>query len=62
MRQMLEALKSQGHVLVAEAYVCTEAQRNLVAKADEQALQDLEVILATVELSGASQVISASQA
>ena len=62
MRQMLEALKSQGHVLVAEAYVCTEAQRNLAAKAGEQALQDLEVILATIEVTGARQVISASQA
>ena len=62
MRKMLEALKSQGHVLVAAAYVCTEAQRNLAAKADGQALQDLEVILATVELTGARQVISASQA
>ena len=62
MRQMLKALKSQGHVLVAEAYVCTEAQRNLAAKAGEQALQDLEVILATIEVTGARQVISASQA
>ena len=62
MRQMLEALKSQGHVLVAEAYVRTEAQRNLAAKAGEQALQDLEVILATIEVTGARQVISASQA
>ena len=62
MRQMLEALKSKGHVLVAEAYVRAEAQRNLAAKAGGQALQDLEVILATIEVTGARQVISASQA
>ena len=62
MRQMLTALKNQGHVLVAEAYVCTEARRNLVAKAGETALQDLEVILATVELGGLRQAITASQA
>ena len=62
MRQMLTALKNQGHVLVAEAYVCTEARRNLVAKAGETTLQDLEVILATVELGGARQAITASQA
>ena len=62
MRQMLAALKNQGHVLVAETYVCTEAQRNLVAKAGETALQDLEVILATVESGGARQTITVSQA
>lgn len=62
MRQMLTALKNQGHVLVAEVYVCTEARRNLVAKAGETTLQDLEVILATVELSGSRQAITASQA
>ena len=61
-RQMLTALINQGHVLVAEAYVCTEARRNLVAKAGETTLQDLEVILATVELGGLRQAITASQA
>ena len=61
-RQMLTALINQGHVLVGEAYVCTEARRNLVAKAGETTLQDLEVILATVELSGSRQAIAASQA
>ena len=62
MRQMLTALKNQGHVLVAEAYVCTEARRNLVAKAGEAAIQDLESILMDLELSGARQAITASQA
>lgn len=62
MRQMLAALKNQGHVLVAETYVRAEAQRNLVAKAGETALQDLEAILATVESGGARQTITASQA
>ena len=62
MRQMLAALKNQGYVLVAEAYVCTEARRNLVAKAGETALPDLESILMDVELSCARQAITASQA
>lgn len=62
MRQMLNALKSQGHVLVAEEYVCTEARRNLAAKANPAAVQDLNIILADVELRGAKQAISAAQA
>lgn len=62
MRQMLAGLKNQGHVLVADAYVCAEAQRNLVAKASKTALQDLEVILVNVESGGARQTITANQA
>lgn len=66
MRQMLAGLKNQGqnqgYMLVADAYVCAEAQRNLVAKASETALQDLEVILVNVESGGARQTITANQA
>lgn len=62
MRQMLRALKSRGHTLVADEYVCTEARRNLATKANPAALQDLESILNDVELRGIKQIISASQA
>ncbi len=61
MRQMLHALKSRGHTLVAEEYVCTEAKRNLAAKAGAAALQDLDVILNDVELRGTKQIISVAQ-
>lgn len=62
MRQLLDALTRRGHVLVAENYVCTEARRNLAAKAGAQALADLEAILAQVETEGARQAILPSQA
>ncbi len=57
MRQMLSALKSQGHTLVADEYVCIEARRNLAIKAGATALQDLETILADVQLGGAKQIM-----
>lgn len=62
MRQLLDALARRGHVLVAENYVCTEARRNLAAKAGAQALQDLEAILRRVETDGARQAISPNEA
>lgn len=62
MRQLLDALTRRGHVLVAENYVCTEARRNLVAKAGANALSDLEAILAQVETEGARQAIAPSLA
>lgn len=62
MQQLLTALKAQGHALVADEYVHIEARRNLAAKADPEALQRLEVILADVELGGARSAISPLQA
>jgi uncharacterized protein len=62
MRQLLTALKAHGHVLVADEYVHIEARRNLAAKADAEALQHLEMILADVELGGARSAISPEQA
>ena len=62
MRQLLHALHAQGRVLVADAYVCTEAQRNLAAKAGAQALLDLEAILAMLEASCAKRSLSAAAA
>ncbi len=62
MRQMLHALKTQGHVLVADDYVCIEARRNLAIKVGAAAQQDLEAILADVRLGGARQTMKPSQA
>jgi uncharacterized protein len=62
MRQMLHALKNQGHALVVDDYVCTEARRNLAAKARAAALQDLEAILNVVNLHDTKQIISPAQA
>ena len=62
MRQLLHALRSQGHVLVAESYVCTEASRNLSAKAGAHALHDFQAILTHAETDGQRQSISPSQA
>ena len=61
MRQMLRSLKNQAHVLVADEYVCTEARRNLAAKAGAMALQELDAILADVELGRARQILSPFQ-
>lgn len=62
MRQLLLALHAQGHVLVVDTYVCTEAQRNLAAKAGAQALLDLDAILPMLETSGAKRSLSAAAA
>ncbi len=62
MRQMLHALRGQGHTLVADDYVCIEARRNLTAKASAVALQDLDAMLNDVELRGTKQTISTEQA
>lgn len=50
MRELLQLLQSAGHGLVADAYVVTEAQRNLAAKEPAQALTDLETLLKVVEV------------
>jgi uncharacterized protein len=62
MRQMLTALQAQGHGLVADEYVLTEARRNLAAKAGAAALQDLERIVANAEIGGARQAINSTLA
>ena len=62
MRQMLNALKNRGYVLVADDYVCIEARRNLATKAGAIALQDLAAILLDVEIGGARQIMTPSHA
>ena len=48
MRGFLETLRSNGHTLVADAYVVEEARRNLEAKFPA-ALKDFEVMLHQLE-------------
>ena len=62
MRELLQILQSAGHALVADAYVVTEAQRNLAAKESAQSLTDLETLLKVVEVASARQQRSASVA
>ena len=55
-RQLLEALVSQKHVLCADAYVVTEARRNLSAKAPAASLRSLDELLARVQVSATNIV------
>ena len=50
-RQLLQNLKLSRHTLVADTYVQTEAKRNIAAKADAQAVSDLDALLDKVEVS-----------
>lgn len=49
-RQLLRNLTLAKHFLVADSYVQTEAQRNISAKADAQAVRDLAALLSQVEV------------
>jgi uncharacterized protein len=50
-RQLLRDLKQAEHALVADTYVQVEASRNIAAKADEQAVRDLEALHGQIEVS-----------
>jgi uncharacterized protein len=50
-RQLLRNLMLAKHTLVADSYVQAEAQRNIAAKANAQAVHDLDALLSTVEVS-----------
>lgn len=50
-RQLLYALHADGHVLVADDYVATEARRNVAAKADHPAQAYLQALLGQIEVS-----------
>jgi len=50
-RQLLRNLTLARHTLVADSYVQAEAQRNIAAKADAQAMRDLDTLLSKVEVS-----------
>lgn len=49
-RQLLRNLTLAKHTLVADSYVQTEAQRNIAAKADAQAVHKLDVLLSQIEV------------
>lgn len=53
-RRLIYLLHADGHVLVADAYVAAEAQRNLAAKAGADAAAYLDALLSKIELNGAS--------
>ena len=50
-RQLLRHLTLAKHTLVADSYVQLEAQRNIAAKADAQAVRDLDALLSKVDIS-----------
>ena len=50
-RQLRQLLKQAGHTLVADSYVLAEASRNIAAKADAQAVSDLDALLGQVDVS-----------
>ena len=49
-RALLHLLEEQGHALVADAYVATEARRNLSSKCPDVGIAVLDALLARVEL------------
>ncbi len=50
-RQLLKNLTRTKHTLVADTYVQAEASRNIAAKADAQAIRDLDALLSQIETS-----------
>jgi len=50
-RLLLQALHAAGHQLVADAYVATEARRNVAVKAGNDASGYLEALLSRIEVS-----------
>ena len=48
--QLLTELQHKQHTLVADGYVQAEARCNIAAKADAQAMRDLEALLSTVNV------------
>ncbi len=58
-RALLRLMLERGHVLVVDAYVIAEAQRNLEAKG-RQALQVLDALLPQLVVGAAAPVAAAS--
>ena len=50
-RRLLHHLHAEGHVLVADEYVATEARRNVLAKAGGDASDYLAALLTQIEVS-----------
>ena len=51
--RLLKLLAKQKHVLCADEYVVIEAKRNLMAKADREAIDRLDSLLKQIEVSPA---------
>ena len=49
-RQLLHDLHADGHVLAADAYVATEAHRNIAAKSTGDAVDYLQALLSRIEV------------
>ena len=52
-RQLVQALQADGHALVADEYVATEARRNIAGKANADSQAYLQNLLAQIEVSAA---------
>lgn len=52
-RQLTQALQADGHVLVADEYVATEARRNIAGKAGALSQVYLQNLLSQIEISAA---------
>jgi predicted nucleic acid-binding protein len=50
-RLLVHELHTAGHILVADAYVATEARRNVAAKAGSEATGYLQALLTQIEVS-----------
>lgn len=49
-RKLLQLLRAEGHILVADGFVVEEARRNLARKSSGQPLEDLDKLLTVVEV------------
>ncbi len=49
-RQLLHDLNADGHLLVADTYVSTEAQRNIATKSNGDAIDYLQTLLSRIEV------------
>lgn len=61
-RHFLAALHASGHVLVADEYVATEAQRNISAKAAPSSVEYLHALLSRIEVASLQPRASRSSA
>ena len=52
-RQLIRALQADGHALVADEYVATEARRNIAGKAKADSQTYLQNLLSQIEISAA---------
>ena len=61
-RQLVQALQVDGHALVADEYVATEARRNIAGKAKADSQTYLQNLLSQIEVSAAHFLANAHAA